>query len=89
MSSSRNKRSHIESSSERSTVSRAETPRAVRDERVPADEQIRVRAYELYLERGDKPSDRVGDWLRAERELRERSSNEQSSTQTREGLSGQ
>lgn len=35
------------------------------------DEQIRLRAYELYLERGAQPNDDLGDWLQAERELSE------------------
>ncbi|MDQ4079915.1 MAG: DUF2934 domain-containing protein [Gemmatimonadota bacterium] len=35
------------------------------------DEQIRARAYELYLERGGGPSDEMEDWLRAEREYHE------------------
>jgi hypothetical protein len=34
------------------------------------DEQIRMRAYELYLERGGQPNDDLGDWLQAEREYR-------------------
>jgi hypothetical protein len=33
------------------------------------DERIRARAYELYLERGDRPGNDVEDWLRAEREV--------------------
>lgn len=34
----------------------------------PLDEQIRTRAYQLYLERGAQPSGiDVRDWLRAER----------------------
>src|SRR5262245_35277562 len=33
------------------------------------DEQIRIRAYQFYLERGGAPGDPVSDWLRAEREL--------------------
>lgn len=37
----------------------------------PADEQIRLRAYQLYTERGAQPTDDLGDWLRAERELGE------------------
>jgi hypothetical protein len=37
----------------------------------PVDEQIRLRAYELYMERGAQPADDLGDWLRAERELSE------------------
>ena len=39
--------------------------------RAPIDEQIRLRAYELYIERGAQPNDDLGDWLRAERELDE------------------
>jgi hypothetical protein len=36
----------------------------------PTIEQIRQRAYELYLFRGERPGDAVEDWLEAERELR-------------------
>ena len=35
----------------------------------PSHEEIRRRAYEIYLERGDFPGDELDDWLRAEREL--------------------
>ena len=35
----------------------------------PSHEEIRCRAYEIYLERGDLPGDELDDWLRAEREL--------------------
>jgi uncharacterized membrane protein len=35
----------------------------------PTHEQIARRAYELYLERGDKPGDAREDWLTAENEL--------------------
>ena len=35
----------------------------------PNLKEIRTRAYEIYLERGGRPSDEVDDWLRAEREL--------------------
>jgi len=38
------------------------------DDGAPADEQIRGRAYELYVERGSQPGDGVEDWLQAERE---------------------
>src|SRR5688572_12609374 len=41
------------------------------------DEQIRLRAYELYIERGAQPNADLGDWLRAERELRERANAEE------------
>jgi Protein of unknown function (DUF2934) len=34
-------------------------------------EQIAVRAYHIYLERGRVPGDQFADWLTAERELRE------------------
>jgi len=34
------------------------------------DEQIRMRAYELYRERGDGAGDDMNDWLRAESEVR-------------------
>ena len=32
-------------------------------------EQIKRRAYEIYLERGGFPGNQLDDWLRAEREL--------------------
>jgi hypothetical protein len=37
----------------------------------PSDEQIRERAYELYLQRGAAPGQDVEDWLAAEQELTE------------------
>ena len=33
------------------------------------DEEIRRRAYEIYLERGGQPGRDLDDWLQAEREL--------------------
>jgi hypothetical protein len=35
----------------------------------PSHEEIRCRAYEIYLERNGLPGDALDDWLRAEREL--------------------
>ena len=35
----------------------------------PSDEEIRRRAYEIYLERGGLPGNEIDDWHRAEREL--------------------
>jgi hypothetical protein len=35
----------------------------------PTAEQIRNRAYEIYVSRGDAPGDELQDWLLAEREL--------------------
>ena len=34
-----------------------------------SEEEIRRRAYEIYLDRGDLPGSEIDDWLRAEREL--------------------
>jgi len=33
------------------------------------DEEIRRRAYEIYLKRGEQPGRDLDDWLQAEREL--------------------
>jgi hypothetical protein len=33
------------------------------------EDAVRLRAYELYLQRGANPGDEVSDWLQAEREL--------------------
>jgi hypothetical protein len=33
------------------------------------DEEIRRRAYEIYLQCGDQPGSELDDWLQAEREL--------------------
>ena len=33
------------------------------------DEAIRLRAYEIYLERGQQPGRELDDWLQAEREF--------------------
>jgi hypothetical protein len=33
------------------------------------EQEIRDRAYEIYLERGEQPGSEVDDWLQAEREL--------------------
>ena len=32
-------------------------------------EEIRIRAYEIYLERGSLPGNELDDWLQAEHEL--------------------
>jgi Protein of unknown function (DUF2934) len=44
-----------------------ETPR-----REVTDEEIRQRAYEIYLNRGAAPGFELDDWLQAERELHSR-----------------
>ena len=57
------------------------SPKVMRDENITDDttsaeignpapqEEIRRRAYELYLERGEQPGYDLDDWLQAEREL--------------------
>ena len=35
----------------------------------PSREQIRLRAYEIYIERGGLPGNELDDWLQAEGEL--------------------
>ena len=44
-------------------------PRTTKDD--PTREEIEVRAYEIYVERGGGHGQDVDDWLRAERELLE------------------
>ena len=39
----------------------------------PTHEEIALRAYEIYLERGGAPGHELEDWVRAERELLEKS----------------
>jgi hypothetical protein len=41
-------------------------------EREATDEEIRQRAYEIYLARGAAPGFELDDWLQAERELRKK-----------------
>jgi len=38
----------------------------------PTHEEIALRAYEIYLERGGASGDALEDWTRAERELMEK-----------------
>ena len=38
--------------------------------RTVSEDDVRFRAYELYVQRGGTPGNDVGDWLQAERELR-------------------
>jgi hypothetical protein len=71
----RNRSHRGPSSGAASAVSTKDSPNR-RDDQVPIDERIRVRAYELYLERSGQPGDDVGDWLRAEHSLRGEPSSE-------------
>jgi hypothetical protein len=45
---------------------------------VSLDEEIRLRAYEIYQQRGYAPGDETEDWLIAEREVRARHNLQQS-----------
>lgn len=50
-----------------SPAPKAKTPRAPKAK--PTQEEIALRAYHIYLERGGAPGDPRSDWLRAEAEL--------------------
>lgn len=49
----------------------------------PTMDQIRARAYEIYLARGGRPGDSREDWLQAERELRRAGNRMQRGSQRR------
>jgi len=51
------------------TAPKAETPKMI-SEYESTTEQIRQRAYDIYVSRAGGPGDEVQDWLQAERELR-------------------
>jgi hypothetical protein len=36
---------------------------------LPLEEQIRLRAYELYVQRGNESGSEIDDWLQAESEI--------------------
>ncbi|HEX3409596.1 MAG TPA: DUF2934 domain-containing protein [Candidatus Binataceae bacterium] len=38
----------------------------------PSPDLVRLRAYELFITRGDTPGDELSDWLTAEREIMEK-----------------
>lgn len=46
------------------------TTRSEPRRRMISEDDVRLRAYELYLQRGAIPGNEVGDWLQAEQELR-------------------
>jgi hypothetical protein len=55
---------------------------------LPTAEQIGLRAYELYLERGREDGHDVADWLAAERELTELSEKSASDSPRTRAASG-
>jgi hypothetical protein len=60
-------RKMIQATSMKAVPPAEETKQVMRGE--PTTEQIRNRAYEIYVSRGDAPGDESQDWLLAEREL--------------------
>ncbi len=52
--------------------SQAAGPESARSFDHPTDQEIRARAYEMYLERGGDHGLDFDDWVRAERELKRR-----------------
>ena len=55
---------------EQTEIEQTATQSSPAAENVSTEEQIRLRAYEIYLERGGSDGNDADDWLRAERELR-------------------
>ena len=47
------------------------TPKVKAKQTTITENDLRLRAYEIYLQRGSNPGDEIGDWLQAERELKE------------------
>ena len=56
-------------SKETEAVSTPDTISQVQRENLTRDEEIRCRAYEIYLERGEQEGNDLDDWLQAEREI--------------------
>jgi hypothetical protein len=52
---------------QRASVPATQKPESNRT--IVTEDDVRLRAYQLYLERGDTPGDDLADWLQAEREL--------------------
>jgi hypothetical protein len=46
------------------------TQKVERNQPTITENDLRLRAYEIYLKRGPNPGDEIGDWLQAERELK-------------------
>jgi len=50
----------------------ARDPQSIRERRSPSHDDVARRAYDLFQARGAEDGRDMDDWLRAERELRER-----------------
>jgi hypothetical protein len=59
-------------SMEAETTSTQATASEVQVENSTREEEIRIRAYKIYVERGEQPGRELEDWLQAERELEAR-----------------
>jgi len=57
-----------ESAKPQAASTQADTPEASAGN-LASDEDIRRRAYEIYLERGEQPGRELEDWLEAEGEI--------------------
>ena len=57
------------SASETEVTSTPDTISEVQRENLTRDDEIRFRAYEIYLERGGQEGNDLDDWLQAEREI--------------------
>lgn len=44
-------------------------PRVAEAKKLPLEERIRLRAYELYVQRGNESGSEFEDWLQAEEEI--------------------
>jgi hypothetical protein len=59
-------------SKESQTNSKQVEPREAAGGYAALEEEIRRRAYEIYLERGEQPGSELDDWFQAERELEDK-----------------
>ena len=66
-------------SRETEATSAPDTISEVQRENLTRDEEIRFRAYEIYLERGEQGGNDLDDWLQAEREIERGSSQREQS----------
>ena len=57
------------SASETEATSTPDTISEVQRESLTRGEEIRFRAYEIFLQRGEEEGNDLGDWLQAEREI--------------------
>ena len=64
------KKKAVASTAPTNVASTEEARRSLQDARL--EDEIRLRAYEIYLERNGSPGDEHQDWLTAEREIRAR-----------------